>query len=44
MGVEPIGDRKTCHPPVLKITECILTRCENFVRYLILPAFTRKAF
>jgi len=31
-GVEPIADRKTCHPPVLKLTECILTRGENFVR------------
>jgi len=23
MGVEPIGDRSHCHPPVSKITQCV---------------------
>jgi hypothetical protein len=44
MGVEPIGDRIACHPPVLKITQCALTRYENSLLYLILQPLTRNAF
>jgi hypothetical protein len=33
--VEPTGDRKTCRPPVLKITQCVLTGYENSLLYLI---------
>jgi len=31
VGVEPTGDRVTCRPPVLKITQCVLMRLENLL-------------
>jgi hypothetical protein len=33
VGVEPTGDRKTCRPPVLKITQPVLTGYENSLLY-----------
>jgi hypothetical protein len=44
MGVEPIDDRITCLPPVLKIIQCVLTRDENSLLYLILQPLTRIEF
>jgi len=34
--VERTGDRKTCHPPVLKITSDVLIGSENSLLYSIL--------
>jgi len=44
VGVEPTGVRGTRRPPVLKITQCVLTRYENPLLYLILQLFTRNEF
>jgi hypothetical protein len=46
-GVEPTGDRIACHPPVLKITQCVLIGYENSLLYLILhrlPEIRSDAF
>jgi hypothetical protein len=43
VGVEPTGDRKTCRPPVLKITRSVLTRYENSLIYLICQPVTNPA-
>jgi len=41
VGVEPTGDRITCHPPVLKITWGVLTGYENSLLYLIRQPLAR---
>ena len=44
VGVEPTGDGVTPRPPVLKITQCVLTGDENSLLYLIRQPFTRNRF
>jgi hypothetical protein len=39
------GDAEAVHcPPVLKITQCVLIRLENFLFYLILQGLPKFAF
>ena len=39
------GDAEAVHcPPVLKITQCVLIRLENFLFYLILQGLLKFAF
>jgi len=42
VGVEPAGDRKTCRPPVLKITRDVLMGYESFLFYMISQPLTRR--
>jgi hypothetical protein len=40
----PVGKLITANRTVLKITQCVLTRCENSLLHLILQLFTRNTF
>jgi hypothetical protein len=40
----PVGQLITANRTVLKITQCVLTRCENSLLHLILQLFTRNTF
>ena len=41
MGVEPTGDRIACRPPVLKITQSVLSGYEDYLFYSTLQRLLR---